>query len=217
MNEKELNLEKIARQIEKRERKSLKRSILYSFIPIVAALILLWITASQLAYFNKLKNQAKKELETANNKLTEIQDKIKKAKKELGEKEEQLRRSKLQTKTILDETLTKESLQREIDSKLKYDKAEVREIYSEDQGYVVVLFSGKEINRAVRALKMFRKRTLEDVRLYYAINDFYAVAIGIIVDKKLADAKVQEVKVFQADAYPYASWAFPYEIKLKLP
>jgi hypothetical protein len=225
MKESEEYLQSLMQKVEHRERIARKRAIIYSLLPIFIALVLLWFTGNQLTHYSRERAKIAEELESSNKKLAQRQLEIKEVEKELSEKREQLRLAKLQTETILKETFTKESLQKKIDLQLRGGKADIPtspktkifNTYEEAQGYVVVLGSYKNIEKAITGVKIFRGKFQDEVKLYYAINDYYAAAIGIISNEKLAQKKLSDVRAYRSDAYIFGSWAFPYEIKLQLP
>ena len=89
--------------------------------------------------------------------------------------------------------------------------------FAENEGYVIVLGSYKEIEEAITAVKYLQPRFAEKIKLFFAVNNYYAVVMGIFENENIANSKLKETKKIVNDAYIFESQAFPYEIKLKLP
>jgi len=82
---------------------------------------------------------------------------------------------------------------------------------------VIVLASYKNIEKAITGVKHLRGEFTDKIKLYFAVNNYYAAVIGIFQEKSDANSKLEEIKSIVTDAYIFQSWAFPYEIKLELP
>lgn len=66
MNNKESNVETLIQKIEQRERTSRRRAIVFSLVPIIIAVILLWFTGQELAHYSSEKERLTQELENYN-------------------------------------------------------------------------------------------------------------------------------------------------------
>lgn len=95
------------------------------------------------------------------------------------------------------------------------DRLELVDLSKKPQGYLLVLGSFKNIENAIRQVQAYRQKISPDIKLYYAINDYYTVAQGIITNKKEALTAMNNAHIYVADAYIFSSTAFPYELKLK--
>lgn len=121
-------------------------------------------------------------------------------------------KEKLRATQILTENLLKSSGLQEIRS------SSVSKLYEEKQGSVVVLGSYKDLEEAISGIKNLQKRLPSyNLKLYFAVNNYYAAVIGIIEDSSIAFSTLKKVRSVVQDAYIFDSWAFPYEIKFQLP
>jgi len=120
--------------------------------------------------------------------------------------------AKLISKSMLETSSKKEILQKKLDT-TGIGLPKISEIFESIQGYVVVLASYKNIQNAKRGVKILSMQNIGEVKLFYAINDYYAAVIGIIRSRKIALQRLEKIKQKIPDAYIYTSWAFPYEIK----
>ncbi len=80
------------------------------------------------------------------------------------------------------------------------------------QGYFVVLGSYKQLSAAITKLHELRRQTDKTVRLFWAVNGYYAPVIGILNTKDDALQTQLELRSTVPDAYLFSSWAFPYEV-----
>lgn len=87
----------------------------------------------------------------------------------------------------------------------------VRAVNNPD-GYFVILGSYRKLADAVSALPQLRRSTNEPVRLFWAVNDYFATVVGVLATREEALAKQRGLRSVVSDAYLFGAWAFPYEL-----
>jgi hypothetical protein len=212
-------LETLLEQIAIREKAARRRSIALTVLPIIGALVLLSYTAWRVQVATKRIAELRQEESALRNQLEEKRERLAELEKELSRKEEQLQASStLLTETTLgaspQQQEQKQIIQRELVA-AGVEHVGILDIRDQRQGYIVVLGSYRKIEDAVKRVMAFRENISREVKLYYAINDYYAAALGIFESRDEAIKTMRAVRSKISDAYIFSSAAFPYEIELK--
>jgi chromosome segregation ATPase len=173
-------------------------------IAIVAVAITI-LTVLKVGSLLETKEQLEVDIESKKETVQKLESEIEYATKNLKDLEEKLRTTQQLSESILQGCLIDDGL------------STITPLYSDRQGYVVVLGSYKNIEKAISAIKKFRQSDLGKVKLYFAVNDYYAAVLGIFDEKQAAEVALKDARKVVRDAYIYNSLAFPYEIKLQLP
>jgi len=90
----------------------------------------------------------------------------------------------------------------------------IRDIRDQDSDYLVVIGSYKDASDAMRHLKRFRGALTKNIGLYYAINNYYALALGIYPNMNRANQERDRVKAIVPDAYIYPTSGIPLQIDI---
>jgi uncharacterized small protein (DUF1192 family) len=189
-------------RLDMREKATRRKTLALIILPAIMALILLGYSILQVTVAEKRVAGLREEELRLNTKLKEKQDQLKAL-------------SALTTESTLGYSQDKKSiLLPQIPPEVR-ERLEIIDLSKQPQGYLLVLGSFKDIESAIRQVQAFRRKISPDVKLFYAINDYYAAAQGIIANKKEASAALDNARAHVADAYLFSSSAFPYEIKLK--
>lgn len=123
------------------------------------------------------------------------------------------------------EEIAKQAIKSPVDTKSSLPTA-LQEALSETQGsisfaaravdnpdgYFVVLHSYRKLAEAVKELPQYRSSTNEPVRLFWAVNNYFAPVVGVFATREEALAKQRDLRSIVSDAYVFGAWAFPYEL-----
>jgi hypothetical protein len=85
---------------------------------------------------------------------------------------------------------------------------------SQKDAYVVVLGSYRHFGGAKSAVPALQAKLGEQIHLFYAVNDYFAPAIGPISTRLEAERKLQVIRSKVPDGYVFTMGAFLYEIDL---
>lgn len=80
-------------------------------------------------------------------------------------------------------------------------------------GSLIILGSHEDPAVAVRETERLRA-DLPDVKTYWAVNAYFAPALGPFTDSAEASRRLKEARTLRNDAYAYDASAFPYEIRV---
>jgi hypothetical protein len=182
------------------------RFVIAQVIIAIIAVAVTLATVFKVSSLIETKGKLEAEIKSKLDRVRELEVRIEDAQKELVKKQKMLESGKLLTESILQGS-----------GLIKGGSSAISELPQQEEGYVVVLGSYKSIEKAISAVKRLRQTYMGEVKLYFAVNDYYAAVLGIFSDKETAEVQLERARETVSDAYIFRASAFPYEIKLELP
>jgi hypothetical protein len=82
----------------------------------------------------------------------------------------------------------------------------------EEECYLVVLGSFKNLQLAVDRTVELRQQLDDEVELLYAVNAYFAPVVGVFTDRDEAYEKRDRIRESVPGAYVLTAWGFPFEV-----
>lgn len=187
-------------QVRTKPGKAVRVLILAQVLLALAAIAIASIVGWQIKPLIKEKQKLELEKKELENKITEKREQIEALDSEIQNRTERLNYIEEATRSSL--------------ASRGVDRSKVVSLNQEKQGFLVILGSYKNLKYASARAKQLRKHLSEEVNVYYAINDYFAPAIGVLDSLEMAQEKLKAAQLVQPDAYIFGSWAFPFQVRI---